>query len=155
MKKIIIITIILMSLSALWSQPNFHKAFGLSYGMATGNGFSYRQINNDYGFQATGAIALTDEESIIFTGTQFIKPLHSISKTRFNMTIGLGTMNHFNSNKYDESFLYFGAGPEVEVTFSYNIRLIIGTPYTIFKQSSNSHIMGTFMPTFSIMYYFD
>ena len=65
MIKLIIIIIILTFFMALSAEENLRHGLGFTGGMISGSGFSYRQMNENYGFQfAIGAITLGDMDDV-------------------------------------------------------------------------------------------
>jgi len=153
-KKIVTLIVIVLITSTFLAEIGFEKAFGLSLGMTSGMGASYRYVNEMYGFQATYGGGGNESQTFHSIGLEIIKPLHSIHKTRFNIVGGCGTLFHLEENEPNRTMYSFGIGPEVEITFSGNMRFIIGSPLTYRFNSDDENKLVTFMPAFSILYFF-
>lgn len=154
MKKIVTLIVIVLITSTFLAGSEFEKGFGLSLGMISGFGTSYRYVNEIYGFQATYGGGGNDSYTIHSIGLELIKPIHSIQKTRFNIAGGFGTLIRLEDDESDRTMYSFGVGPEVEITFSGNMRFIIGLPLTFTFRSDDDNRLVTFMPAFSILYFF-
>lgn len=61
MKKLIIVSIILIG-STFPQSSEFTQGLGFAGGMPSGSGFSYRQMNENYGFQVTFGIMVFQED---------------------------------------------------------------------------------------------
>ncbi len=153
MKKIVTLIIIIMTTSTLLADIEFEKGFGISAGMTTAFGASYRYVNKVYGFQATYGGSTGESNSIHSIGVQLIKPIHSIPKTRFNIVGGFGTFVSYEDSHLDDMSYSIGIGPEIEITFSINMRFIIGSPFTVVFHYDDDSKLASFMPTMSLIYY--
>jgi len=66
-KKLLILMIILTFTLILTAEENLKHGLGFTGGMISGSGFSYRQMNETYGFQfAFGAITFGDTDDNYF-----------------------------------------------------------------------------------------
>ncbi len=152
MKRCIII--LLLVTSSLWAEQNFKKAIGYSGGVMSGVGMTYRQVNENIGFQVCSGFSFYEDDVILLSGINIIKPIHSIWKTRLNIIGGIGNIQFWEDKKIDVNSFYTGIGPEVEITFSENIRFIISSPLTVFTNTDNDNMGIRFIPNISLMYYF-
>ncbi len=154
MKNLFALTVITLITFTLLAEIEFEKGFGLSIGMTSGMGVSYRYVNEMYGFQATYGGGGNKSQTFHSLGLELIKPLHSIRKTRFNIVSGFGTLIHLEENEPDRIMYAIGVGPEVEITFSGNMRFLVSSPLTFKLNSDDDNKLLTFMPGFSILYFF-
>ena len=154
MKKIVTLIVIVLITSTLLADIEFEKGFGLSLGMTSGFGTSYRYVNEMYGFQATYGGGGNDSYTIHSLGLELIKPIHSVQKTRFNIVGVLGTLASYKNDNLDDMTYSIGVGPEIEITFSGNMRFIIGSPFTFTSRSDYVDRIVSFMPTASLIYFF-
>ena len=158
MKKIIILIMIVLITSTLLAEIEFEKGFGISAGMTCGFGASYRFVNKMYGFQTTygGGYGKDRKKSSAYhsIGLQLIKPIHTVQKTRFNIVGGFGTFVSYENNHMDDMTYSIGVGPEIEITFSGNMRFIIGSPFTVILHYDDDSKLASFMPTMSLIYFF-
>ncbi|RLC52828.1 MAG: hypothetical protein DRH79_04440 [Candidatus Cloacimonadota bacterium] len=154
MKKMITLIIIVLITSTLLAEIEFEKGFGISAGMTCGSGASYRYVNEEYGFQTTYGGGTGNKNTLQYIGLQFIKPIHSVPKTRFNLVGGLGIFTSYEDNHLDDMSYSIGIGPEVEITFSGNMRFIIGSPFTVVLHYDDDSRLASFMPTMSLIYFF-
>ena len=152
MKRYIII--LLLITSTLWAEQNFKKAIGYSGGVMSGVGMTYRQINDNIGFQVCSGFSFQGDNVIFLSGVNIIKPIHSIWKTRLNIIGGIGNIQLWKDKEIDMNSFYTGIGPEVEITFSENIRFIISSPLTVLTNTENDNMGIGFIPNISLMYYF-
>ncbi len=153
MKKIVTLIIIVMITSTLLAEIEFKKGFGISAGMTSAYGVSYRYVNKVYGFQTTYGGGTGKSNAIHSIGLQLIKPIHSIPKTRFNIIAGFGTFASYEDNHLDDMSYSIGIGPEIEITFSGNMRFIIGSPFTVIFHYDDDSKLASFMPAMSLIYY--
>ena len=154
MKKIFTLIMIVLITSTLLAEIEFEKGFGLSTGMTTGFGASYRYVSKMYGFQTTYGGGAGDSNALHSIGVQLIKPIHSVRKTRFNIVGGFGTFVSYENNHLDDMTYSIGVGPEIEITFSGNMRFIIGSPFTVTLSYDDDSRLASFMPTMSLIYFF-
>lgn len=152
MKKYIII--IFLITGSLWAEQNFEKAIGYSGGVLSGVGMTYRQIYGNLGFQFCSGFSSHEDEITIMSGAYIIKPIHSINKTRFNIIGGIGNFQFWEDDIIDVNSFYTGIGPEVEITFSKNIRFVINSPLTVYTPTKDDSILIAFIPNISLLYYF-
>jgi hypothetical protein len=152
MKKYIII--LLLVTSSLWAEQNFKKAIGYSAGVMSGVGMTYRQVNENIGFQVCSGFSFYEDDIILFSGINIIKPIHSVWKTRLNIIGVIGNIQFWEDKEIDTNTFYTGIGPEVEITFSENIRFIISSPLTVYTPTDYDSMLIAFMPNISLMYYF-
>ena len=155
MKNIASLVVIFLITSTLLAEIKFEKGFGFCAGMTSGFGVSYRYENETYGFQATYGGGGSDSYATHSTGVQLIKPIHSVHKTRFNIVAGFGTFTIYEDAQFDYMEYFIGAGLEVEITFSGNMRFIIGSPFTMTLSNDDDNKLASFMPTASLMYFFE
>lgn len=154
MKKIVTLVMIVLITSSLLAEIEFEKGFGISAGMTTAFGASYRYVNKMYGFQTTYGGSTGDSNALHSIGLQLIKPIHSVQKTRFNIVGGFGTFASYENSHLDDMSYSIGVGPEIEITFSGNMRFIIGSPFTITLSYDDDSRLVSFMPTMSLIYFF-
>ena len=145
---------IVLITSALLAEIEFEKGFGISSGMTSGFGASYRYVSKMYGFQTTYGGGMGESNALHSIGLQLIKPIHSVQKTRFNIVGGFGIFTSYENNHLDQMSFAIGVGPEVEITFSGNMRFIIGSPFTVILQRDDDSRLASFMPTMSLIYFF-
>ncbi|MCK5050655.1 MAG: hypothetical protein KAS53_02860 [Candidatus Cloacimonetes bacterium] len=154
MKKIVTLVMIVLITSTLLAEIEFEKGFGISAGMTCGFGASYRYENKMYGFQTTYGGGAGDSNALHSIGLQLIKPIHSVQKTRFNIVGGFGTFASYENSHLDDMSFAIGVGPEIEITFSGNMRFIIGSPFTVILYYDDDSRLASFMPTMSLIYFF-
>lgn len=154
MKKIIILVIIIYS-ATLWAEPIFDKAMGVTASPIGGMGLSYRQINGANGFQFSGGFVHSEENTWMNIGGEYIKPIHQVNETRLNFVAGAAIWSDIKHEINEvENIKFIGLGPEVEFTFSYNMRCIIGVPFVLINYEKANESYMTFYPAISLMYYF-
>ena len=152
MKKCIII--LLFVTGTLWAEQDFEKAIGYSAGVLSGVGMTYRQVNDKIGFQLCSGFSVHTDRTLILSSVNIIKPVHSIQRTRLSIIGGIGNIQFWEDKKIDVNSFYTGIGPEVEITFSENIRFIISSPLTVFTNTDDNNMGIGFVPNISLMYYF-
>ena len=154
MKKIVTLVMMILITSTLLAEIEFEKGFGISAGMTTAFGASYRYVSKMYGFQTTFGGGGSDDNMLFSIGLELIKPIHSVQKTRFNIVGGCGTLASYENNHLDDMSYAVGIGPEIEITFSGNIRFIIGSPFTVVLHYDDDSKLASFMSTMSLIYFF-
>ena len=154
MKKIIILLIISCS-ATLWAEPIFDKAMGVTASPIGGMGYSYRQILGKHGYQVTGGFMQSEDNTWMNIGAEYIRPIHQVSETRLNFVAGAAIWNDIKHEINEvERVQFIGMGPEVEFTFSYNMRCIVGIPFIFIYNEDIKESYVSFYPAISLMYYF-
>lgn len=138
MKKIMMFIIILTFLLVLSAEENLRHGLGFTGGMISGSGFSYRQMNENYGFQfALGAITIGEGDDIEFDeigfweedtldtytmedegvfyytnfGASYYKFLHKGEKSLFYFLVGTAAYINFGSVKEQ----IYGYNPDTQL----------------------------------------
>jgi len=159
MKKILILITILALAMILSAEDELRHGLGFTGGMISGSGFSYRQMNETYGFQfAFGAITIGDtddtyfedeydsywwqnsgsthimeDEGIFFHtnfGASYYKHLHRSEKSTFYFLVG--TAAYINFGEVSEQIYQYN-----EVNIRANVGFGIGIDY---KLTQNIHL---------------
>jgi len=139
-KKIIILIALLTFALLLTAEENLRHGLGFTGGMISGSGFSYRQMNEIYGFQfAFGAITIGDNDDIDFEdeyddywwhdtgsnhimedegifyhtnfGASYYKFLHKGKKSTFYFLVGAAT--YMNFGKVEEQVYQYNDDDEI------------------------------------------
>ncbi len=122
MKKLIMLIIILTFLLFLSAEENLKHGLGFTGGMISGSGFSYRQMNENYGFQfALGAITFgdgdePDSEENGFWGEDTLDTYTMEDEGVFYYT-NFGASYYKFLHKGERSLFYFLAGTAAYINF--------------------------------------
>ncbi len=114
MKKLLISTIILFQMTLLFSQEQpLRHGLGFAAGMLSGSGFSYRQINQKYGFQVTfGLLSFRNESSDFIDGYRTagdgldMEPTYTEEKHGRETSGNIGFMLYRILNRSNRSLFY-------------------------------------------------
>lgn len=122
MKKLLILIIILTFSFALSAEENLRHGLGFTGGMISGSGFSYRQMNENYGFQfALGAITLGDGDDIEFDEIGFWEEdtlsTYSIEEEGTFYYTNFGASYYKFLHKGEKSIFYFLVGTAAYINF--------------------------------------
>lgn len=104
----------------IFSQDIKEKYVGLSAGLYSGYGFSYRIIENDFGIQTNFGPYLSSENQVVSFGFTFLYKLTDFENT--NLYLNFGNHLFFSSNSRNKKTKYLnGIGPCLQFKISENL----------------------------------
>lgn len=124
MKKLLLIISIFTLVFTLSAQENFKHGLGFTGGMISGSGFSYRQMNETYGFQiALGVITLGDDDDIDFEesgghyGWSDTTSTHIMEDEGISYLTNIGVSYYKHLHRGEKSTFYCLAGTAAYMDF--------------------------------------
>ncbi|MFO7895676.1 MAG: hypothetical protein R6U84_01905 [Candidatus Cloacimonadales bacterium] len=154
MKKIFSLLFLTFAI-VLVAEPIFQRGVGVSASLMSGAGISYRQVLEDDGYQITAGFFNNSKSFWKNAGASYIKPIHQINETRLNLIVGGSLFSNLDKDKHKSSGGFgLGLGPEVEFSKFYNIRLVIGAPFTLAYFNQDQETIISITPSCSFFYYF-
>ncbi|MBT3168725.1 MAG: hypothetical protein HN952_00130 [Candidatus Cloacimonetes bacterium] len=134
MKKTILIIAVILFVVGL-SATDFKHSLGFAGGMISGSGFAYRQMNDNYGFQVTFGITMSDEDYFGSVGFEYIKPLHTGNRTKFYVLTGVSSYFSY----YEDDYYYYDddVSKTQEFDVIFNTGLGIGIEWQILPNNPN------------------
>ena len=204
MKKLILTIIIIVLTGMLLAEEPGRHGLGFAGGMISGSGFSYRYLGSEYGLQVNLAAISRNGEDVtfpesyhggmqtgdddIFTdhyygretffniGFNYLKPLHSTSKSQFYVLGGAAV--YYDSEEYfeqdytynedseiyvksgnvrestdDELLINTGAGIGISYNLTKNIVIFVDWPLVVSFRDGNTDITMA-IPQGGIHYFF-
>ncbi len=156
MKKIIIIFILLAI--AVLGVSETSRSLGISAGFLSAGGFSYRQFNDQIGYQINFIAVGTEETFPIILGGKFLYQLHQTEKSRLYFLAGGAYIHDIGSEKNVSNLINMGGGIGFEFTIHSNLRFSFDMP-VIFsdllgEMDNDISDVINFIPDIGLHYYF-
>jgi hypothetical protein len=156
MKKIIIIFVLLTIAVLGFSETS--QSLGISAGLLSAGGFSYRQFNDQIGYQINFIAVGTEEIFPIILGGKILYPFHQTNKSRIYYLAGGSFIHDIGSEKTISNLINIGAGIGFEFTIHSNLRFSFDMPIIIpdllGEMDNDISDVINFIPDIAFHYYF-
>lgn len=155
MKKLIII--ILITLIFTICSAEVQRSLGVSSGLLTAGGFSYRQFNQQTGYQINFIAIGTKEYFPILLGSKILRSFHETDFSKIYYLAGGSITSITGSDSDNETIVNIGGGIGFEFTLKSNLRLSFDIPCTFIDIFDNADIeinVISLVPDIGLHYYF-
>ena len=156
MKKITIIFILLAFVVLGFSETS--RSLGISAGFLSAGGFSYRQFNDQIGYQINFIAVGTEETFPILLGGKVLYSFHQTYKSRIYYLAGGSYIHDIGSEKNVSNLINIGGGVGFEFTIKSNLRFSFDMPIVISdllgKMDNDISDVINFIPDIGLHYYF-
>ena len=156
MKKIIIIFVLLTIAVLGFSETS--RSLGVAAGFLSAGGFSYRQFNDQIGYQINFIAVGTEETFPILLGGKVLYSFHQTYKSRIYFLAGGAFIHDIGSDKTISNLINIGGGVGFEFTINSNLRFSFDMPIIIpdllGEMDNDISDVINFIPDIGLHYYF-
>ena len=156
MKKKIFTLIILVMITISYAESDHN--LGISLGVASGAGFSYRHFNDTFGYQVNFVAIGTKEDFYVPIGIKAMKLFHNIGFSKAYYFAASSVLLDIGTESETDPIFSIGGGIGMEYTIKGNLKFSLDLPITIvdiFKTYSNDTRSIIFpIPEISLYYNF-
>jgi len=156
MKKKIFTLIILILISISFAE-SYHN-LGITIGISSGSGFTYRNFNDTFGYQVNILAIGTKEYFFVPIGVKVMRPFHDIGFSKAYYFAASSVLLDIGTESENDPIFSIGGGIGMEYTIKGNLKFSLDLPLTIadiFKSSSEeTRMVAVPVPEISLYYNF-